>query len=378
MKRDYFGKEKAVYFRAVAIMADPLLLEAVGQPPMNTLVPAPTAMEASFKRIIQLRWKLKDALEGFDSHLHRFNEEGNLLGQALYKIHNRFHNDPGYRDLRMLEKSVQKFLGHNFLRCVNNFLSYLPSSLSSQLPTTSMARHAALQLYGAAALLDRVVRLCQLSGVSAFQRIGLGHFWGIAAHQLGMVGRLWTLARHMIRTIHEAFSPLPVLLTLLPGEQIGNPLPDTLESFLPNNDKLLNGINDEDSKKVAPVVKEQWSVDSFLDLGVPVQRIKAETSKVESMDLSVTEAGEACVGTKVEGRKTKMDAFSDLHSLDQLGAFLKQESKMRKVMRKNCITAKLRQEEWKAVKTEVLKSMNERVPNKSIKLCRKILRKAIA
>merc|ERR1719234_1011357 len=128
--------------------------------------------------------------------------------------HNRFHNDPGYRDLRMLEKSTKKFLAHNFLRSANTFISYLPSSPScSQLPTNLMARHAALQLYGAAAL------------------------------QLGVVGRLWSIARHLILTIHEAFSPLRALVTLLPGEEIGNPLPETLESFLPedcNTEKCEN------------------------------------------------------------------------------------------------------------------------------------------
>jgi len=350
-------------------MTDPLLLEAVGSPPMNTLVPAPTKVEAPIKRIIQLRWKLKDALEGFDRHLNRFNEEGSLLCQVLYKIHNRFHNDPGYRDLRMLEKSVKKFLGYNFLRCVNTFLDYLPSSPSSQLPTTLMARHAALQLYGAAALMDRVLKLCRLSGVSAFQRISLGHFWGIAAHQLGMVGRLSTLARHMILTIHKAYSPLRVLITMLPGEQIGQPLPETLESFLPNDDDSFKNVN-TDFKNVVSVVEERLSVDSFLDLGVPLQRIKADPPKVETMDLSVTQA--------VEALNTKTDAFSDLHSLDQLRAFLKQETKMRKVSKKTCVTAKLKQEEWKAVKAEVVKSMNERVPNKSLKLCRKILRKALS
>merc|ERR1719234_1221992 len=180
--------------------------------------------------------------------------------------HNRFHNDPGYRDLRMLEKSTKKFLGHNFLRSVNTFISYLPSSPSfSQLPTSLMARHAALQLYGAAALLDRVLMLCRLSGVSAFQRISLGHFWGTAAHQLGVVGRLWSIARHLILTIHEAFSPLRALVTLLPGEEIGNPLPETLESFLPedcNTEK--RGIANTDLKEDGSAVEGQISVDSFL------------------------------------------------------------------------------------------------------------------
>merc|ERR1712083_912094 len=131
-------------------------------------------------------------------------------------------------------------LSRKFLRSTNTFLSFLPSSTSaSQAPTRLMARHAALQLYGAAALLNRVVTLCSLSGVSAFQRISLGHFWGVAAHQLGMVGRLWSITRHMILSIHEAFSPLRLLVTLLPGEQIGKSLPETLEAFLPEDDNTL-------------------------------------------------------------------------------------------------------------------------------------------
>jgi len=130
-------------------------------------------------------------------------------------------------------------------------------------------------------------------------------------------------------------------------------------------------------------VEGQISVDSFLDLGVPVQRTKIETPRVEALDGShgkespVRQDVESCVRGKVEAQKMKTDVFSDLHSLDQLGAFLKQETKLRKVSKRSCITAKLKQEEWKELKAEVVKAMNERVPNKSLKLCRKILRKAL-
>lgn len=367
-------------------MADPCLMkEAVSPPPMNTLVPAPAEANV-IKRIVQLRWQIRDALEGVDGNLSRFNEELNLLSQVLYKIHNRFHNDPGYRDLRMLEKSTKKFLGHNFLRSSNTFLSYLPSSPScSQLPTNLMARHAALQLYGAAALLDRVLMLCRLSGVSAFQRISLGHFWGTAAHQLGVVGRLWSIARHLILTINEAFSPLRSLVAVLPGNETGKSLPETLNHLLPEDCNLVKHRNIiKDLKEDASTVESQIYVDSFLDLGVPVQRSKIEALRVEAKDqfqsseiereeLPEEQPAEASVAMQ----KIKTDTFSDFHSFDQLRTFLKQETKMRKVSKKTCITAKLKQEEWKNLKMEVLKAMNESVPNKSLKLCRKILRKAL-
>merc|ERR1712192_130549 len=115
----------------------------------------------------------------------------------------------------------------------------------------------------------------------------------------------------------------------------------------------------------------QISVDSFLDLGVPVQRPKMEPPRAEVMDAKVPFV------CKIE-EQTKTDAFSELHSLDQLKAFLKQETKMRKVSKKSCTTAKLKQKEWKNLKVEVLKAMNVKIPNKSLKLCRKILRKALA
>merc|ERR1712037_523168 len=111
------------------------------------------------------------------------------------------------------------------------------------------------------------------------------------------------------------------------------------------------------------------------------QRAKVETPRAEALDGSHRKEppvnAESCVGGKVEAQKTKTDFFSDLHSLDQLRAFLKQETKLRKVSKRTCITAKLKQEEWKELKAEVVKAMNERVPNKSLKLCRKILRKAL-
>ena len=354
-----------------------LLVETVAPPPMNSLVPAPTEIN-NIKRIIQLRWRLKDSLEGFEGDLVRLKEEGNLLSQVLYKIHNRFHNDPGYRDLRMLEKSTKKLLSHNFLRSTNTFLSYLPSSTSaSQAPTRLMARHAALQLYGAAALLNRVVTLCSLSGVSAFQRISLGHFWGVAAHQLGMVGRLWSIAKHLVAAVKEAYSHMRALVSLLSGDDVGEPLlPQTLESFLPEH-TARDTISNTDMQ-VSTTADVQPSLESFLDLGVPVRRsLKA---KVESgtQGKEKEEPSEIKTTVQIEHQKKTIDSFSEIHSLEQLGIFLKQETKLRKVSKKTCVTSKLKQDEWKTLKAEVLKSMNPKLPNKSLKQCRKILRGALA
>ena len=53
----------------------------------------------------------------------------------LYKNHNRFRNDKVYKDLRMLEKTLQKFLNHKFLKSLTDFFGFIPNSPSSHLKT---------------------------------------------------------------------------------------------------------------------------------------------------------------------------------------------------------------------------------------------------
>ena len=104
-------------------MGDPdLLREVISSPPMNTLVSAP-----SDAMIIKQRWKLKDGSDEFKMDLAGLEDERSLLSRVLYKNHNRFHNDPGYKDLRLLEKSLLKLLAHNFSRSISTFLTYLPN-----------------------------------------------------------------------------------------------------------------------------------------------------------------------------------------------------------------------------------------------------------
>ena len=122
--------------------------------------------------------------------------------------------------------------------------------------------------------------------------------------ETGVAGR-----RHQEQGREALPHDLRVLLTLLPGEQIGNPLPETLEYFLPEDDNTLKyRIGNEDLTKEVSAVEGQISVDSFLDLGVPVQRTKIETPRAEALDGShgkespVRQDVESCVGGKVANR----------------------------------------------------------------------------
>ena len=117
-----------------------------------------------------------------------------------------------------------------------------------------------------------------------------------------------------------AHAPLVRLLALLPGEEEVLKLPNNLYSLLPED--ILGGmeVEEETDEEVEMVEKRVASVDSFLDIGVPVKRLSKKT----------------------------------------------------------CLTRNLKQEDWKQLRADILKAVNEKTPNKSLKLCRKIFRSALA
>merc|ERR1712179_251718 len=114
------------------------------------------------------------------------------------------------------------------------------------------------------------------------------------------------------------------------------------------------------------------TVDDFLNLGEPVKRkpeVKEDNSDAKKLRLS----NESDINAKPEEK----DELSQIHSLDELKEFLQKETENRKVSKKTSFTRKLNQEQWKAVKKEVQGQMNPKLPNKSIKFCRKLIRKAL-
>ena len=349
-----------------------LLAAAMAAQPMNTTVPAKHIDQKDEKEIGQLKWRIKETLGGMKADLQIVLEEEVLLNQVLYKIHNRFHNDRGYKDLRMFDKTVRKLLAHPHVQKLEDLLSFLPSALTSlpsaltslpssltSLPTRAMAHHSALQLYGAAALLHRLLALATNSGLLAVQRLNLGHFWGVGAQQLACVARLWLVARHLLASLQAAYCPLIRLLALLPGEEEEvMKLPSNLDSLLPED--LVGGMEvvEEAVEEVEMVEKRVASVDSFLDIGVPVKRLK-------TVEPVVAEA-------------KQKDSLSDIHSLEELKLFLEAETKLRKVSKKTCLTRHLKQEDWKRLRTDILKAVNEKMPNKSLKLCCRIFRSALS
>ena len=89
---------------------DELLLKVLDPPPSNTNVHYPRFDQNILHDIIRNINKIKPKLGFCDKDIATLKFELKLLTQILYKNHNRFHNDKGYKDLRMLEKSVKKLV----------------------------------------------------------------------------------------------------------------------------------------------------------------------------------------------------------------------------------------------------------------------------
>jgi len=360
---------------------DPLLKLVSDPPPISTTIHHPGFEMDTLKKVIRAKWKVKSKFEDVKKDLGIITEELKLLSHILFKNHNRFRNDKGYKDLRMLEKTLQKFLSHKFMKSLADLLGFIPDSASSQLktylPTPAMGHHTHLQLYGAAAFLERIEMLSKNCALLDVQRLNLGHFWGVSAQNLAVVGRIWLVCRHLLVRIQTFYSGMGQVVAELPGDKFGSELPENLFNFMP--DDMVEQVKQAEATIVdvetGVEVKEQIvTVEDFLDLGVPIKRpaepsLFALNKKRKKVESSVIEEE-----TKPTESK---DILSDIHSIDQLKEFLKLETELRKSSRKTSLTRKLNQEDWKALKTNVVANMVATKPNKSLKLCRKLIRNAI-
>lgn len=368
-----------------------LLKHALLPPPISTTIPKDFEMEL-LKKLNRIKGKVKSKLPDMDNCLEIVAKELNLFSHVLYKNHNRFRNDKGYKDLRILEKSLLKFLNHKFTKILTDFLAFIPDFSSSQttmfLPTSAMAHYTQLQLYGAAVFLERIGVLSKNCALLDMQRLNLGHFWGVAAQNLAMVGRMWMVCRHLLTLVHYCYSGTGQIRLLLPGTESEVELPGGLSKFIP--DDLVEQVETlEVNGDIDPAAGSTRTVEDFLDIGEPIKRPAASgevasDSKVDSIPglnlhaLNKRRKKQKSKSTVVaqEVNQSK-DVLSDIHSLEGLKDFLKLETQSRKKSRKTSFTKSLNQDSWKALKKDVLSSLNPSKPNKSIKMCRQIIRSSL-
>jgi len=343
--------------------------------PINTTISCPDITTETMKIIIKSRTKIKSTEVESKENIKILKEEAKLLNTILYKNHNRFRNDKGYKTLKMIDKSLQKFFDSPIHTTLPDLLQFIPDSpvqINVHLPTLTMGQFCMLQCLQSAAVLSKLEILCRRSGLLNMQRLNLGHFWGVAAINLAVVGRIWVIVRNLLSGHQIVFSHLLKISNHLPGQAAEYQLPDDLFEFLPEDlrdyHKESEVIADSETKEDRVGI----TVDDFLDLGEPVKRkpeVKEENPDAKKLRLS----NESDKNAKPEEK----DELSQIHSLDELKEFLEKETKTRKVSKKTSFTRKLNQDQWKAVKKEVQGQMNPKLPNKSIKICRKLIRNAL-
>ena len=337
--------------------------------PLNTTVLCPDISTVQLKAVITSRSRTKSAFKEFCDNTSKLTEELKLLNTLLYKNRNRFRNDKGYKTMRMVEKTVEKLLKIPLTTVLEDFLQFIPMSPQEarvQLPTLAMCRYCMLQTHLSAAVLAKIEILCRRSGHLSMQRLRLGHFWGVAAVNLAILGRVWVLGRGLLLNCHHIFIHLTKIAVRLPGEDSVYKLPENLAEFFPEGFQASSEDVNVNVDHKLPVNVSAVTVDDFLDIGEPVKRRVLEVVKEDVKRLKLEEEFEP-----------KRDLLADIHTLEKMKDFLKTETQTRKVSKKTAYTRKLSQDEWKDVKKQVLEFMNPKLPNKSIKTCRKIIRNAL-
>merc|ERR1719259_1014412 len=167
-----------------------------------------------------------------------------------------------------------------------------------------------------------------------------------------MVGRIWLLCRHILTKTQENYLHLIKIMKYLPGNSEAYLIPEDLFEFFPE-DLEVHVESLVESKTDNSTVNSVVTVDDFLDLGEPVKRKIENEEKVHFKKMKVEEETKS-KGVEKKAEESKKDVLSDIHSLEHLKEFLKQETEARKVSKKTCFTKTLSQEEWKAVKKEVI------------------------
>jgi hypothetical protein len=121
------------------------------------------------------------------------------LDNLLYRNHNRFRNDKGFRDAKLLLKTLRRTLELDAGHVVGQFEASFPLVVDLRvqqrdrlyLPTRQMAEFVLLRLQGCFLLLEKLVVCCRLAGDNARKRLKLGHLWGAALNNLAVIGRVW-------------------------------------------------------------------------------------------------------------------------------------------------------------------------------------------
>jgi len=362
----------------------------------------------SVKEIIRNNSSIKSIIQEMSEGVKLLKEESQLLDRILYKNHNRFRNDRGYKAIQILQKSVLRLLDQLSLSALSELSSVLPVGLppasggvsSVLLPPSSLAQYTALHVWLLHSLCQRVDYCSRSAGIYALQRLALGHFWGIGAYKLAVIARIWAVVLHMtghvakmlghVRRIQKKLPPGEGLFSEEILAKIYAPVP-TVAKEKKNEEKdggevkkFVDALDIDMGVKIkredlVRQIEEARDVDDDPPTALKRPRENKENRKKRKKMMESSETEKSITTIKAEQAATgiKLEFISNLKSLDDVKAFLELETGQRKLDRKSSRTRKLGQDAFKALKRKLVADFNVKLPNKSIKQARKTLREAL-
>jgi len=382
--------EKLVYNPEDMREIDPALLELfqdrAGVPSINVVkTPVnPTKMG----RIIKHGSSLTDALLKVVKGMDLLDNENKLLTRHLYTGKNKYRNDHGFKTLEMLGKSVKKTLLHFPSDYLDNFVALLPKVLSYyvHLPPVALAEYAGLLVRITFHSLDRIMHCCHLIAVHASCRTILCHEVDAAVFRLAVASRMWAIAMYtkkfvskVLQSIYGISVQLPVGKSYYKTDIVAKifdgfttdekAMPDP-STFMPLADKVLEDIGEKVGRNF--VAQEMKRRDKIVqEFSNPVLDFSFEKKYLGNNNNNSMK--------KKDVKKNNSDASNQFNfkSIEDVNNFIESQSKLRKINRKESVTRKLSQDEWKSLKRNVLAGLNHNQPNKSIKLCKQLICKAL-
>ncbi|XP_040577429.1 uncharacterized protein [Lepeophtheirus salmonis] len=266
------------------------------------------------------------------SSIKKLKGEEILLKGLIRRNQRQFVNDKGFKDLKMIVKTLRRFNDIKLNKLILDFYSSFPTTFNiMEKPPESLAlvkqsdlRVVIIRIYQSIVLLEKIRDVYTLNaGENCFKRMRLGHHWSLALAWLGSVSRICSLVSNsIINLMKDTYDDLMSLyaLNILGGE-------DT--TFEPNKLNLPPKFGDK--------TRKETSNEILLEVGVVVER-KSEVQMSESM----LKRGRLIVKT-----------FSAFKVKSSLLDWIKQETEQRKVNRKKSLTKPLSAEKWKSFRKQL-------------------------
>jgi len=330
-----------------------------------------------------------------------------VLSNLIYKNHNRFRNDKGFRDLKLVKKTALRMFDEVKLDDVMDELAAnmpVPYDLRTAgcmyLPVRQMAEHVMVRLHGCARLLLVLVQHCEHAAAKAKQKMRLGHFWNVALYSSACVSRLWALSLSTLSAVLEAYEEHFKVHSCLPKHS-SNWLPDDyqlpkslLADICSSEEQLtviskkmedccvgiVNARQESKTSRTQPEVIVAEEDSKQPDLGVVVERPDIQLANEDKTnqqfreillcdnDLNQSDLGviverpEVSQGKDISAkrwRKMVQCVGQTTSSPELLAKFAADESSHRKRDRKSALTKNLSQEQWKEMRTQIKDTLAE-------------------